>query len=708
MITVQLIGDDGTVLEHDVYDVWDYPYHVIADGVQRVESGQKSYWDIVATFDIESSNVRKGIKWERNWGFMYVWQFCCDGWVCMGRTWAEFKEMLERLKLALGRGSNLVVYVHNLQFEFQFFRNFFKIENVFCRKKRQVIYCVSEGIEFRCSYLLTNMSLDMFLKKQRGVKWYKQTGKYNYDIIRYPDTELSNEEILYCVCDVLGLWEAIVSLMTDRNCNLCNIPVTSTGFVRKDYREKCLHNREHMKRFRKGQLNAEQYILCNESSRGAIAGSNACNTGWTISECDSEDIKSSYPYQMATKYFPYGKFKFVDCKFGADNFYYYLTHYCCILVWSAENFKLREWDTIPYIAKAKCKVVKGGLCGNGKVYSAKEIGMCCTEIDFRLISERYTFENPVLYKMMVADRGMLSKAFREHLLEMFQIKTDLEDGDKYDYDKYKNKINSSFGMLLTDILHPEFVYQPGGDEPFRVEEVEDFNAGLKKYYSSKTSFLSYQDGVWVLAHGRDDLCRGMGVVGTDIIQVDTDSVKHLGDYRVEFNALNQSIIDMAEDFDVKPYAIRKNGEKVYLGVWEHEKLKGTPEGVEKTYKYFRTLGAKKYCYVDWKDEIHITVSGVGKKEGADYLRKNGGLEAFVPDKTIPAGESGRLVAYYNDEKEVHTVCMDGHFVTYGSNVCLLPGTYTFGVTDEWEKMIASDWDWEIDDDNQGVGDGYLG
>lgn len=703
MISVELGG-----AKCNVYSIYDFPYKTVCEGVQRVERGKRSYWNIVSTFDIESSNVVKGDKYSVNWGFMYVWQFCVNGYVVMGRTWSQFKEFLENLKQTLGRGSLLVCYVHNLQFEFQFFRNFFNINNVFCRKKRQVVYCVTEGIEFRCSYILSNMPLKKFLEKQKGVHWFKQSDKFNYSKMRYPDTELSLEEILYCVCDVLGLWEAICSILKYNDCDLISIPYTSTGFVRQDYRKKCLYDSEHMKRFKRGILNGEQYILLSEASRGAISGSNACYTGWTINCLDSFDIKSSYPYQMATKYFPYGKFSFVGDKYGSGGFCDRLYHCCCIIVWSAENFKLKEFDTIPYISKAKCKFVRGGLCGNGKVYRAKEIGMCCTEIDFRLICERYSFENPVLYKMMCADRGMLSKAFRGHLLEMFQFKTDLEDGDEFDYAKYKNKINASFGMLLTDILHPEIVYNAIGDEPFKTIEVDDFESGLSKYYSSKNSFLSYQDGVWVLAHGRDDLCRGMSIVGEDIVQVDTDSVKCDGDYVAEFNALNDSIIAMAEDFDIKPYAIRSDGEKVYLGVWEHEKLKGTPDGINKTYKQFRTLGAKKYAYADWKDEVHITVSGVGKNEGAEFLKKHGGLSAFVPDKQIPPGESGRLIAYYNDEPCVKTVCIDGHFITYGSNVCLLPGAYTFGVTDEWEAMISGDWDWEIDDENQGVGEGYLG
>lgn len=50
------------------------------------------------------------------------------------------------------------------------------------------------------------------------------------------------------------------------------------------------------------------------------------------------------------------------------------------------------------------------------------------------------------------------------------------------------------------------------------------------------------------------------------------------------------------------------GRKHIIGLFENE----SEQGNQFTYKEFVTLGAKKYAYKDFNEEIHITVSGVPK------------------------------------------------------------------------------------------------
>lgn len=309
------------------------------------------------------------------------------------------------------------------------------------------------------------------------------------------------------------------------------------------------------------------------------------------------------------------------------------------------------------------------------MYRALQIGMTCTEIDFEIICNHYDFINPVLHEIWVCDRGMLSPEFRRHLLDMFQMKTDLEGGDIFVYDKYKNKINASFGMMLTDILHPEIVYHPGSPEPWTEEEIPYIDKALREYYNRSSSFLSYQDGVWVLAHGRSDLVKGMDIVGNDLVQVDTDSVKSKGKHRAEFEKLNSSIIEQAENYSIKPYAI-KDGHKHYLGVWEYEG----------TYHKFKTLGAKKYAVEDEDGEIKITVAGLAKSAGK-YIKSKGGLDFFENGSVIPAEYSGRTSSYYVDLEYPKTIDVYGHKVTLGSNIAIKNVPYTFSMTEEWLDLV---------------------
>ena len=271
-------------------------------------------------------------------------------------------------------------------------------------------------------------------------------------------------------------------------------------------------------------------------------------------------------------------------------------------------------------------------------------------------------------------------------MSMFQMKTNLEDGDKYLYAKFKNKINASFGMMLTDILNAEVIYDPRDDEPWKVDEIADVNKGLNKYYNSRNSFLSYQHGVWVTAHARASLYEGMKIVGDDIVQVDTDSVKAIGEYKKQFDALNDRIRAEAETFDVKPYAI-KDGHKVYLGIWEHEN-----DGHGVTYERFKSLGAKKYMYQEsGSEEVHTTVSGL-RKGAISWLMEHGGFRAFSPGTTVPPIESGRTASKYVDLRSPKTIILHGHEITLGSNIGIVDVGYTIGVTDEWREMIYDEAD----------------
>lgn len=681
-----------------IYNVDDFPYSNFTN-IDTVSHKNKNYVNLVTAFDIETTTMLKEECniFGRDFGFMYVWQFAVEHTVCMGRTWQEFTIFLEKLCDSVNtRGRKLVIWVHNLSFEFQFMRNFIQFVDVFARKARKIMRAETKNIEFRCSYFLTNMALEKFTQKTPGIKFVKKSGEeFNYSIKRYPDTELSDKELGYCCCDVLGLVEGIHIKLDLYKDTLATVPMTSTGYVRRAYREKCLPDRKHMSMFTKSALNEEVYTITKEAARGAISGSSHLFTDETIEEVDSQDIKSSYPFQMLTKYFPKGKF--VKCNNPSNKLLReILDNYCVVITWKCDKIKLKRYSGIPYISKGKCRAIEGGKTGNGKVYKADKICMTCTEIDLKIIDALYTsnkesiIDNLNVIEMWYCPRDMLSRSFREYLAEMFQTKTDLEDGDEFIYNKYKNEINASFGMMCTDITHDEYVYDCYKKvwlPPVKADPV----SALLKYYNGKYNFLSYQDGVWVMAHGRDSLNEGMVAVGGDLVQVDTDSVKHVENHRRDFKEINDRIIINAENFDIKPYAI-KNGSKHYLGIWEHED-KG--RGANKpTYKYFRTLGAKKYAYDNGDGKgVHITVAGLRKDTAAKWITEHGGLKIFTNGTVVPAMEdgnyvSGRTASTYNDLTRPILISIDGHMVQIGSNIGVRNVEYTFGMTSEWLDLVA--------------------
>ena len=231
---------DRNVIGEEVITVYDYesfPYNKFCN-CSIIEQGKRKCFDVIATFDIETTTILDESILGIPFGFMYVWQFCIEGFICMGRTWEEYGDFLLALQNAMGFDEfcPLVIWVHNLQFEFQFMRNFFEVYKIFATDKRNVIRAEMEGCEYRCSYRLTNMGLEKATQKTKNVKHFKLSGKdFDYTVKRYPDTELTNAEYGYCIYDVLGLYEVIKEYLEDET--LLSIPMTSTGYVRRDYRK---------------------------------------------------------------------------------------------------------------------------------------------------------------------------------------------------------------------------------------------------------------------------------------------------------------------------------------------------------------------------------------------------------------------------------------------------------------------------------------
>ena len=106
-----------------VYTVEDFPYEILRffprakrpKGKPRPDA--KSYADVIATFDIETTNlpeIKQAVMWH--------WQTCIDGIVVTGRTWDEYDRFLDAIDRNMPKGLTLVFYVHNLAFEFEFLR----------------------------------------------------------------------------------------------------------------------------------------------------------------------------------------------------------------------------------------------------------------------------------------------------------------------------------------------------------------------------------------------------------------------------------------------------------------------------------------------------------------------------------------------------------------------------------------------------------
>lgn len=584
-----------------------------------------NYYQLPSGFDIETSSYRN--KNNEKHAVMYIWQigFLLNSsqYYIYGRTWSEWEEFITQLKQNLHLYTyKLIMYVHNLAYEFQWIYTHIYLTKVFSRKKRHPIYAESDGLVFKCSYFLSNMSLRN-LAKERG---YTQKETMDYSLLRLPCTTLTQEELSYALTDVKILCEYIQDEI-NKNGTIQKIPLTSTGYARRycfDY----ISEHENMYSYQKWLRNIlpidkKLFEMLYTAYAGAFTHSNYKLTGITLENVHCVDYSSDYPGIMCRKKFPMRFFKADPKKLS---FYGGKAKVMKIIF-----NKLIAKTPHSIISQHKCSILEQNdyqtIVDNGRIRKAFKLTTVITDLDYELIHKFYNIEEESIEELWIADYRYLPKNLILPILDLYANKTKLK-GVKEKEDVYmrsKNLINAVYGMSVTNPLNDEIIFDYG---EWLTEEVNT-EEGLKKYQTNRKIFTAYQWGVWVTAWARWELLNTVYKIGDDVIYCDTDSIKFLNDHSEIIKADNDRI-SSENDAVIKFYNLDKNlffpktnKNKVKpLGIWDYE-----PD-----YKYFKTLGAKRYCfsYPDEyfntnysKDEYNffITVAGLPKEAGKNAIIK---------------------------------------------------------------------------------------
>ena len=687
---------------------------------------KRHYIGITTAFDIETTLIDSV---EQSVMYIWQWQFGED-YTVIGRTWDEFLDLQKRIKAVLPEDRWLVVYVHNLSYEFQFLKGIYTFfpDDVFAVASRKVVKADMWGcFEFRCSYKLTNMSLKQFTSKMM-VKHQKLSGEeFDYGVKRYPWTELSDEELEYCINDVLGLVEAVNALMARDGDTLQTIPLTSTGYVRRNAKRALKDGSVHHNFVYSILPDIETYRALREAFRGGNTHANRYYAGDIVENVHSADRSSSYPAVMCNCEFPMSAFTPILPKdLNPDYISRCITvrHKALLLRIGIKNLRLRDpfWGC-PYLSKDKCRNIHKAVDteDNGRILEAEYLETTITDIDLKIIMEEYKGEI-IFLQGWYASYKKLPQALINEVIKYYKDKTELKGvaGQEIFYDKAKALLNSLYGMMAQDPVKFMQIFKQCGDfdtDESIIKELAEQEGWdeerLKKAIAEKEeeilgksnqkAFLAYQWGVWVTAHSRDALERGIRLVhdteGADFVYCDTDSVKYTG--TVDWTGYNADRI--AECMDSGSYATDPKGVTHYMGVFETEDLKDTGFA----YRYFKTLGAKKYAYVerevemwtekgkigDWEytyrkigtGRTHCTIAGVNKKKGGKELDQYGGLSAFAEGFVFR--EAGGTQAVYNDTPQMDHVDIEGRSLPVTANVAILPSEYTLGITGEYERII---------------------
>ena len=321
----------------------------------------------------------------------------------------------------------------------------------------------------------------------------------------------------------------------------------------------------------------------------------------------------------------------------------------------------------PPLSYSKCRRCDVYRLDNGRILYAESLETTINDVDLIRLQDAYCWDELEILAGWYSSYDWLPDPLRQLIIIYYRRKTELKGvaGQELFYDLAKALLNSIYGMMAQDPVKLDTIFN-GVDFEQGPEDLEG-----KLAANSRKAFTSYAWGCWCTSWARLRLWEGIRLAGRNYCYCDTDSVKALGS--LDIDAYNrQRIKDSAAS---GAYADDPAGVRHYMGVFEYEGR----------YKQFATLGAKKYCYVDQSDGLHITIAGVGKKRGARELQEAGGIKAFRPGMIFRA--AGGTESIYNDlTREV--INIDGHQLELGPNIYIRPSTYTLGITQEYGELLA--------------------
>ena len=692
-----------------------------------------TYINLACEIDIESSSF---IDEDGNKvGLMYCFTFGINGHSYFGRTKEDLLSIMSFVCDVFKLGDSvdydskkgkwittqrrMIFFIHNLGYEFQFFMKWFDWASVFAIKNRTPVKAsMKNGIELRCSYLLSGYSLSMVGKHLQTYKVQKRVGDLDYKLIRTPITSMDSTEIDYVLYDGLVVMAYIQEMIESHSGKITSLPLTKTGDVRKYCRNMCLYGGSGGHKKQNGGLflkyhyfisnltiqSINEYKQLKRGFAGGFTHANPLVVGNVHHNIASLDETSAYPYVMLAEKYPMTNGRLVTIK-DKEDFYKYINLYCCIFDVTFINIESKIWFE-HYISQSHCYVCKNPSTDNGRLIRADEISTTITEQDFKIIEKVYKWDKMRIKNMRVYKRDYLPKEFILAILKLYGDKTTLKDVDGYEkeYLNGKEKLNSCYGMAVTDICREQITFCTDtniwNDEPSEI----DYDHDIEHYNKSKTRFLAYQWGVWATAHARYRLWNGiLGISNierntSDYLYSDTDSLKvaNYDKHKSYFERENQIAINklkrMCEHYDipfelVAPKTIK--GETKIIGLWEFEYICD-----------FKTLGAKRYM-IKKDGKYKITIAGLNKQTTLDYILRMGyePFEFFKDSMYIPATYEYQGKTYAGTGKNTHTYIDEqrdglvkdyqGNYYEYHieSGIHMEESDYTLSLASEFVELL---------------------
>lgn len=657
-----------------------------------------SYFPEVAAFDIETSRLD-------DVAFMYVWQFAIGDLIVYGRTWEEFRRWLQVLRevLSLTIDFRMMVYSHMQKYEFSFAHKFLIIDEktFIARSSRDVMQAVIQGaFEWRDSYVYTEKKLEQ-IGNLIGIPKVKG---FRYDLIRTPDTELTEEELQYCENDVKIL-VAFFRREVEEYGSIGKLPLTATQKVARVMSSNLYRMAGDSQRIKyriiNSQLNFnkdEDKLLLNRMRLaffGAFNFSAPLYRDKIMDDVYNADISMCYGTQMLLHKFPRGKFTplplpegvpagserqaLIDILSGKISGYRGMAMLIRIKI-----KKLRA----KYPALAWLPVAQKNYFGRSielrkrmhfaHVAAADDVDLCLTDVDLRLVLMYYDVQGIEIKEIY----GSRYEQLPEYILQSVatlaadkKIKGDeiaaiIASGrrptlaEEEEYNITKSKVSRMYGVFVQDPIRQKYEYHNEGGKIQANGFINSFQdaADAKKNKQLYRPVL-YQWGVWVASWARWEYINMVYRLAVDtkskrlnnrVLYGDTDGLMfwNLPEAHNVIRSYNAAI-----DEKMKEFCRRYNF--VYDVLSECGKFK------IKHFRHFKTTGQKQYAWIDDAGRFDYHVAGLARedwREGDDGELHNVGMKyfdqwadpmdkmkQFVRDMEISADISNNLRAFYHDE-----------------------------------------------------------
>lgn len=660
------------------------------------------YTDDIISFDIETTscwltkdgriipddNVHSE-KWYNEQtpiGFPYEWTININGTSFYGRHIEEAIEIFKDISKSIKKR---FVYVHNLGFEFAFMTSYLTVKECFARQTRhplKVIFKECENLEFRCTYMLTRLSLSEW-GKAIGLT-QKQSG-FNYSKIRTPLTLMTDKELYYCDCDVQVMFEGLKKELV-RYHHIKDIPLTQTGKVRKEIK-KLLCTPDYIKQMCSLVPTFDVYVLLLQAYWGGYTHGNYLYDCQIINDVESYDFKSSYPFCMCCCKFPMTQWKRVARIYDTER-YAYLIHV------KYTGVKSKRFNT--FLSASKCIKKKGVVRDNGRVIEAEEIEITMTELDYEIFNKCYKVDTEEIVEIYESKKDYLPRDFILYCLQLYGNKTSLKntEGSEELYSRSKEELNSLYGMMCSALLYDNIKYRQS-DNKWMVKRnheqvVKDYIDELREKPSKKV-FLSYSWGVWVIAWARYHLWVNILRNDENVIYSDTDSNKVI-------KGSERNFVKQHNDYVMRKISESSKANNIPVHLFMPKDVKGNMHIIgtfdnDGHYTQFITLGAKRYCYRDKKDgELHITISGVPKgasialEDDIHNFRKD-----FIFKRNLKRDDDKKCTSsllYYTKNQPkvvINKGKYDEYQVTNSNGVCLRRKSYTMGLSKDFITFLAT-------------------